>query len=252
MAGGGSGGRPPVPGRQASNGSWPNQALQPTGGRPGSLAWGKRRRGGPRRLSWVVRRLRLLEGDRHKDRVTVDHLLTTTRTVRKRLDLSRPVEPGVIRECLEIAIQAPNGGNQNRYHFVVVTDPVKRAAIGAIYKEVFYQEHVQLSGAGDPGSPVYQKRSGNIHDSASYLADQGEVPVHIIPCVETRFENAGTFRQATRYGSILPAAWSLMLALRSRGLGTAWTTLHLCHEKEVATLLGIPDDVTQVVHLSVA
>ena len=80
----------------------------------------------------------------------------------------------------------------------------------------------------------------------------GEVPLHIIPCVESRFETAGTFRQATRYGSILPAAWSLMLALRSRGLGAAWTTLHLYHEKEVAALLGIPDDVTQVVHLSVA
>ena len=110
-----------------------------------------------------------------------------------------------------------------------------------------------LSGAGDPGLPVYQKRSGSLQDSASYLADHlGEVPVHIIPCVESRFENAGTFRQATRFGSILPAAWSLMLALRSRGLGTAWTTLHLYHEKEVAALLGIPDDVTQVVHLSVA
>jgi len=155
------------------------------------------------------------------DRAAVDHLLTTTRTV--------------------------------RYHFVVVTDPAKRAAIGAIYKKVFYQEHVPLSGAGDPGLPVYQKRSESIQDSASYLADHfGEVPVHIVPCVESRFESAGTFRQATRYGSILPAAWSLMLALRSRGLGTAWTTLHLYHEREVAALLGIPDDVTQAVHLSVA
>jgi nitroreductase len=96
------------------------------------------------------------------DHATVDQLLTTTRTVRRRLDLSRPVEPGVIQECLEIAIQAPNGGNQNRYHFVVVTDPVKRAAIGAIYKKVFYREHVigrggpRLAGippalSGDPG-----------------------------------------------------------------------------------------------------
>jgi nitroreductase len=185
------------------------------------------------------------------DRATVDQLLTTTRTVRKRLDLSRPVEPAVIQECLELAIQAPNGGNQNRYHFLVITDPVKRAAIGALYKKVFYQEHVPLSGAGDPGLPIYQKQSAS--NSASYLADHlGEVPVHIIPCVESRFEEAGTFRQATRYGSILPAAWSLMLALRSRGLGTAWTTLHLYHEKEVAALLGIPADVTQVVHLSVA
>ena len=171
------------------------------------------------------------------DRSAIDHLLTTTRTVRRRLDLGKPVEREVIQECLELAIQAPNGGNQNRYHFVVVTDPAKRAAIGAIYKKVFYQEHAPLSGAGDPGLPVYQKRSENQQDSASYLADHmGEVPVHIIPCVESRFENAGTFRQATRYGSILPAAWSLMLALRSRGLGAAWTTLHLYHEKEVAAL----------------
>jgi nitroreductase len=187
------------------------------------------------------------------DRATVDHLLTTTRTVRRRLDLTKPVEPEVIQECLEIAIQAPNGGNQNRYHFVVVTDPAKRAAIGAVYKRIFYQEHVPLSGAGDPGLPVYQNRSESIQDSASYLADHlSEVPVHIISCVESRFENAGTFRQATRYGSILPAAWSLMLALRSRGLGTAWTTLHLYHEKEVAALLGIPDDITQTVLLPVA
>ena len=187
------------------------------------------------------------------DRATVDHLLTTTRTVRRRLDLTKPVEPEVIQECLEIAIQAPNGGNQNRYHFVVVTDPAKRAAIGAIYKKVSHQEHAPLSGAGDPGLPVYQQRSERIQDSASYLADHlGEVPVHIIPCVESRFEDAGTFRQATRYGSILPAAWSLMLALRSRGLGTAWTTLHLYHEKEVAALLGIPDDITQTVLLPVA
>ena len=122
-----------------------------------------------------------------------------------------------------------------------------------VLRKVFHQEHAPLSGAGDPGLPVYQQRSATQQNSASYLADHlGEVPVHIIPCVESRFETAGTFRQATRYGSILPAAWSLMLALRSRGLGTAWTTLHLYHEKEVAALLGIPDDVTQVVHLGVA
>jgi nitroreductase len=152
------------------------------------------------------------------------------------------VEPEVIQKCLDIAIQAPNGGNQNRYHFVVVTDPAKRATIGALYKGVFYQEHAPS-----------QERAGGVQESSRYLADHlSEVPVHIIPCVEGRFEEAGPFRQATRYGSILPAAWSLMLALRSRSLGTAWTTLHLYHEKEVAALLGIPDDITQVVLLAVA
>ena len=143
------------------------------------------------------------------DRATVDQLLTTTRTVRKRLDLSKPVEPEVIQECLEIAIQAPNGGNQNRYHFVVVTDPAKRAAIGAIYKRVYYQEHVPLSGAGDPGLPVYQQRSGSIRDSASYLADHlGEVPVHIIPCVESRFENVSASNPLWKHSarSVVPDA----------------------------------------------
>jgi nitroreductase len=112
---------------------------------------------------------------------------------------------------------------------------------------------VPLSGAGGRDLPVYQDRTEGVQESASYLADHlSEVPVHIIPCVETRFEDAGTFRQATRYGSILPAAWSLMLSLRSRGLGTAWTTLHLYHEKEVAALLGIPDDITQAALLAVA
>jgi len=139
------------------------------------------------------------------DRATVDRLLTTTRTVRKRLDLSRAVEPAVIQECLEIAIHAPNGGNQNRYHFVVITDPVKRAAIGAIYNKVFYQEHVPLSGAGDPGLPVYQKRSASIQDSASFLADHlGEVPVHIIPCVESRFEDAEPFARQPDMGASCP------------------------------------------------
>jgi len=175
------------------------------------------------------------------DRTTVDQLLTTTRSVRKRLDLTRPVEAEVIQECLEIAIQAPNGGNQNRYHFIVVTDAAKRATIGAMYKRT-YREYV-----------LTREQSRGVQESAGYLADHlGEAPVHIIPCVEGRVEDAGTFRQATRYGSILPAAWSLILALRSRGLGTAWTTLHLHHEKEVAALLGIPDDITQAVLLPVA
>jgi hypothetical protein len=116
---------------------------------------------------------------------------------------------------------------------------------------VFHHEHVPLSGSGAlTGSMPRRER---VQESASYLADHlGQVPVHIIPCVETRFEDAGTFRQATRYGSILPATWSLMLSLRSRGVGAAWTTLHLYHEREVAALPGIPQDITQVALLGVA
>jgi nitroreductase len=64
-----------------------------------------------------------------------DELLTTTRSVRKRLDFSRPVEPELIKECLELAVQAPTGGNSQGWHFVVVTDVQQREALGAIYRK---------------------------------------------------------------------------------------------------------------------
>ena len=178
------------------------------------------------------------------DLATVDKLLTTTRTVRKRLDLSRPVEPEIIQECLEIAIQAPTGGNIPRYHFVVVTDAAKRAELGALYKrsylEVYSPERQEETRQTDPG----------LIDSANYLADHmHEVPVLIIPCVEAP-PVQGTGPGA--YASILPAVWSRMLVLRVRGLGSAWTTLHLRYEKESAALLGIPDHIAQAVLLPVA
>lgn len=177
------------------------------------------------------------------DLTSIDHLLTTTRSVRKRLDLERPVEPALLQECIDLAIQAPDGGNLGLYHFLVVTDPEKRMAIASCYRQAF-------AAYLETRKDAYGKR---MYDSASYLAEHfHEVPVHIIACTEGRVEEGGPFLQATRYGSILPAAWSLMLALRSRGLGAAWTTLHLAHEKEVAALLNIPDHITQGALLPVA
>jgi nitroreductase len=149
------------------------------------------------------------------DQASIDHLLTTTRSVRRRLDLRRAVDRQIIQQCIDVAIQAPNGGNLGRYRFVVVTDTAQRARIGELYRKAF-TEFV-------PGGTY---RPGLVASTA-YLAEHlHEVPVHVIPCVEGRVEARGVFWQATRYGSILPAAWSLMLALRSRGLGSAWTTLH--------------------------
>ncbi len=181
------------------------------------------------------------------DLATVDHLLTTTRSVRKRLDFSRPVEPEVIERCLELAIQAPTGSNRQGWQFVVVTDPELRAGVGSLYRRSF----AQYSGVGEydplpePTNPVQA--------SAFYLADHfGEVPVHVLFCYEGRVEDAGQQAQAGFYGSIIPAAWSFMLALRSRGLGSAWTTLHLRYEKETAELLGIPPTYTQAALLPVA
>lgn len=177
------------------------------------------------------------------DLSAIDHVLTTTRSVRKRLDLTRPVDLDVVRRCIDLAIQAPDGGNLGKYHFLVVTDAEKRASIASYYRKSF-----------DAYLGTQKEKYGNrIYDSAAYLSDHfHEVPVHIITCTEGRVENDGPRAQAGRYGSILPATWSLMLALRSRGIGAAWTTLHLAFEQEIAELLGIPPHITQGALLPVA
>jgi nitroreductase len=188
------------------------------------------------------------------DLASCDELLTTTRSVRKRLDLARPVPSDVVQRCIEIALQAPTGSNAQGWHFLVVTDADKRRGLADLYRKAF-ELYATLNAyrprfpEGDPRAAQYPR----VYESARHLADHlHEVPVHVIPCVEGRVEHAGVVAQASLYGSILPAAWSFMLALRARGLGSAWTTLHLIHEKEAAALLGIPDDVTQAALLPVA
>ena len=187
---------------------------------------------------------------------TVDYLLTTTRSVRKRLDLTRPVEPEVIERCLEIAVQAPSGSNAQGWHFVVVTDPHQRAQLGELYKKSFklYAEAQKQNLAGFAEDDPRATQTLAVYKSASYLARHlGSVPVHIIPCVEGRIQPGDDMLAlASRFGSILPAVWSLMLALRARGLGASWTTLHLRYEQEAAALLGIPASVMQVALLPVA
>jgi nitroreductase len=180
--------------------------------------------------------------------LTPDELLTTTRTVRRRLDLDRPVPRALVEECLEIALQAPSGSNAQRWHWLVVTDPAKRAAIGDWYRRSFETYLGSGASAGDlyadnPERAAVQERVGA---SAIYLSQRmGDVPVHVIPCIEVGRKGLPAGNQAGIWGSILPAAWSYMLAARARGLGTAWTTLHLAYESEVAALLGIPDHVRQ-------
>jgi len=188
------------------------------------------------------------------DLATVDHLLTTTRSVRKRLDFSRPVPPALVQECIDIALQAPTGSNAQGWSFVVVTDAAKRKALADLYRQAFqfYVENPDFRATYEP-QDLRAKQMPRILDSATYLAEHlHEAPVHVIPCIQGRIEQAGVVAQASVYGSILPAAWSFMLAARSRGLGSAWTTLHLISEKEAAKLLGIPDDVTQTALLPVA
>jgi len=188
------------------------------------------------------------------DLTTVDHLLTTTRSVRKRLDFSRPVPRDVLVRCLEIAMQAPTGSNAQGWHFVVVTDAAKRAGLADLYRRAFeVYAAMRAAEAPLPADDLRAQQFPRVIDSAMFLKDHlHEAPAMVIPCIDGRVENAGVLAQASVYGSILPAAWSLMLALRSRGLGSAWTTLHLMFEQDAARLLGIPETVTQTALLPVA
>lgn len=185
--------------------------------------------------------------------LTPDELLSTTRAVRRRLDLTRPVERAVLEQCLALAQQAPSGSNSQGWHFVVVTDAAKRAALAEVYR-VGWRQYAGVAArqtVEDPGRRATQER---VRASAQYLADHlHEVPVHIVPCIRGRTDGQPAARQAGVWGSIIPAVWSFMLAARARGLGTAWTTLHLIGEEDAARILGIPyAEVMQVALIPVA
>jgi nitroreductase len=178
--------------------------------------------------------------------LTPDELLTTTRSVRKRLDLTRDVPIDLVRECLEVALQAPSGSNKQGWHWMVITDENSRLMIGNYYRQAV-ASYLKSSGsaatlfADDQERNAVQRRVG---DSVAHLGEHmGEVPVLVIPCVRAPRLSAGS--QAGLWGSLLPAAWSYMLAARTRGLGTAWTTLHLRYQEEISELLGIPTDIRQ-------
>lgn len=188
--------------------------------------------------------------------LSADDLLRTTRAVRKRLDFDRSVEPEVIKECLEYAVQAPTGSNSQGWQWLVVTDADKRQALADIYRKG-WELYTTMDGnaataykGDDPDRIAQQER---VTDSATYLADNFErVPVMVIPCLPMRLDGLPNMAATSLYGSIHPAAWSFMLAARERGLGTAWTTIHLMHEQEAADVLGIPfDEVSQTALITV-
>jgi nitroreductase len=174
--------------------------------------------------------------------LTPDELLSTTRSVRRRLDFSRPVEREVLEECLRLALQAPTGSNHQGWQWVVVTEPDTRKAIADHYGRNF-DVYMNMGSAEYPEGDARRDRQAAVRESAQYLRDHmHEAPALVVPLSEGRIDGANAFGQASYWGSILPAAWSLMLALRSRGIGSAWTTLHLPNEQDVAELLGIPFD----------
>jgi nitroreductase len=184
--------------------------------------------------------------------LTPDELLTTTRSVRKRLDLDRPVPLELVRECLEVALQAPTGSNEQGWHWVVVTDPELRRRIGEYYKRSYDRYRARRASRFAEQSAERQAVGARVATSADHLADHmGDVPVLVLACI-TVGDELPVGNQAGLWGSLLPAAWSYQLAARARGLGTAWTTLHLPYEREIGELLRIPPQVRQGVLLPTA
>jgi len=184
------------------------------------------------------------------DREVVDRLLTTTRAVRRRLDTTRPVEREVVLDCIRLAQQAPTAGNSQNWRWLVVDDPELRRGLAELYRQAGEE---YLRGTLEAATEE-QAQTRRVYASAVRLLDVlADVPVHVIPCLEGRPPAAATGGNAAGFfGSIFPAVWSFQLALRSRGLGTVLTTLHLQRQAEAAALLGIPDGVTQVALLPVA
>ena len=183
--------------------------------------------------------------------LTPDELLSTTRCVRLRLDLERPVEREVLEECLRLAQQAPTAAYREDWHFVVVTDGEARAALGELWRK---SARRYLARRPQVAAGLAVPDTRRLIRSVAYLVKHiGEVPVHVIPCIEGRTDGKPSASQASRWGTIVPAAWSFMLAARARGLGSVWTTFHLHYEREAAELLGIPyDEVMQAALIPVA
>jgi nitroreductase len=175
--------------------------------------------------------------------LSVDEALTTTRAVRRRIDFDRPVEPAVIKECLEIAIQSPNASNMQAWQWLVVMDPEQRAAIAEVYRKawaIYEDMDINAINVYQGDDPDRKAQHARVMDSAEYLAKNFErVPALLVPLLPDRLDGLDNLMASSMLGSILPGVWSFMLAARERGLGTAWTSMHLMFEEETAEILGI-------------
>jgi nitroreductase len=185
------------------------------------------------------------------DLTEIDRLLTTTKSVRRRLDLSRPVERDVVLECIRLASYAPNASNAQEWRWIVVDDPELRRQVGACYRRVTVPPvtamlNAKLAAGDEAGARISR--------SILYLADHmGEVPVLVVPCFHFRPDLSTPLPQISRmFGSTYPAVWSFQLALRSRGLGSVLTTAHTLDEEAMGAVLGIPADWTQTCLIPVA
>ncbi|MDQ6522931.1 nitroreductase family protein [Nocardioides sp. LHD-245] len=181
------------------------------------------------------------------DLTQTDGLLRTTKAVSRRLDLTRDVPTELILDCIRIASAAPIGGNREANRWLVVKDPVKRQQLAQLYQEVGNPYLAALRAKAEPGS-----RQARVIEAGQYIADHlAEVPALVLP-IRLGVVGEGVFNAQSLYGSVVPAVWSFQLAARSRGLGTRYTTYLATRAREVAELLGIPEEVTQVALLPVA
>ena len=175
--------------------------------------------------------------------LSADEVLTSTRSVRKRLDFDRPVERATVEECLDIALQAPTGSNRQGWQWVMVQDQAKKQALADIYARNFDLYRNSPRAANFSADDIRGQRQAAVLDSATYLAENFQrAPILMIPCIEGNLDGVPLASGASAWGSLLPAVWSFMLALRERGMGSAWTTIHLLNggDAEAAELLGIP------------
>jgi nitroreductase len=178
--------------------------------------------------------------------MSIDQLLTTTRTVRRRLDLARAVERSVVEECLRIGFQAPTGQNRQNWGWVLVDDPAVRHTMADLYRQSL-SDHLQRDRSREPDPESRTPADNRMAQSVAYLAERmQDVPVLLVPTIGADYDQHTAFGLSSTWGSILPAVWNFMLALRSRGLGSAWTTLHLYRQKEMAEVLQIPPEQRQV------
>ena len=180
------------------------------------------------------------------DPKSVDYVLSTTRSVRLRLDFDRPVDPQIILDCIDIAEQAPTGGNIGSRRWIVITDPKKKALISELYLKSagnwMIAARDRLSGTGHPNERMFT--------SAAFLAENLErSPAIVIPTIIGIHDNSG---RPGLFDSVIQSAWSFCLALRSRGLGTAWTTAILSETDELKKVLDLPEGTTEIAMFPVA
>jgi nitroreductase len=185
--------------------------------------------------------------------LSAEELLTTTRAVRRRLDLSRPIAPAVLRECVALALQAPSGSNRWPAQFVIVTDADRRAALGEAYRDAYrsYQASSGYIGKVDKGDDARNAQQQRTARSADHLAEHFHLaPAIVLACGQGRTDGQPAFRSVAFAGSVHPAMWSFMLAARLHGLGTCWTAVSLYDEERTARIVGVPTDSVTICAIS--